>query len=221
MNLISLSFSKLFCLMKCPKVFFLSLLILSMLSLGLALIAEIWFNLLPCLLCQYQRIPFILVIAFASLGYALCSKQKCSQAPTFLKEKIEEKKCTAPSTPHPAPSMNSSSKYKTTSIPILFLVICCGTAFLCNALLGFYHSGIERKWWPSFLEGCSIPSLGNDPEAILETIMNAPAVRCDEMPWVDPLLGLSMANYNTALSLLLSIFCFGSFLLLMKRRSKN
>ncbi len=75
-------------------------------------------------------------------------------------------------------------------------------AYTGNSALAFYHTGVERKWWPSHLEGCSVPDLGSSPEELLNSILNAPAVRCDEIPWQDPLLGLSMANYNI-------VFCAG------------
>lgn len=75
-----------------------------------------------------------------------------------------------------------------------------GLTFLINAAIALYHTGVERHWWKSFLEGCSVPEL--DPNDILGSIKAAPNARCDEIPWADPILGLSMANYNV-------IFCFG------------
>lgn len=80
------------------------------------------------------------------------------------------------------------------------------TAFFTNSVIASYHTGVERKWWASHLEGCSVPDLGSDPDKIMEAIMSAPAVRCDEIPWADPYLGLSMANYN-------AIACFALFVL--------
>lgn len=75
--------------------------------------------------------------------------------------------------------------------------------FLSNAVIAFYHSGVERKWWKSFLEGCSVPQLDGNADQILAQIqMITKAVRCDEIPWADPIFGLSMANYNVA-------FCLG------------
>lgn len=88
--------------------------------------------------------------------------------------------------------------------------------FLANSGIAFYHTGVERHWWPSFLEGCAIPDLGDDPEKILEAILSAPAVRCDEIPWADPILGLSMANYNVMLCLGLSVACLISAILIRK-----
>ncbi len=75
-----------------------------------------------------------------------------------------------------------------------------------NVGLALYHSGIERKWWVSAVEGCKVPIMNGDTEALLTQLMKAPTARCDEIPWVDPLLGLSMANWNVP-------FCLGLFLL--------
>ena len=77
-------------------------------------------------------------------------------------------------------------------------------SFLINSIIAFYHTGVERKWWVSFLEGCATPDLSGDISALLARIQAAPAVRCDEIPWADPVLGLSMANYNV-------MFCLGLF----------
>ncbi|MFA5592389.1 MAG: disulfide bond formation protein B [Micavibrio sp.] len=74
-------------------------------------------------------------------------------------------------------------------------------AFLANAVIAFYHTGVERKWWASFLEGCTIPSLEGNIMDVLAQIEAAPMARCDEIPWTDPVIGLSMANYNVALCL--------------------
>lgn len=88
--------------------------------------------------------------------------------------------------------------------------------FAVNAALAFYHSGVERKWWISIFEGCSAPDLSGSPEELMARIMNTPAARCDEIPWADPLLGLSMANYNVALCAGLVLLC----LIFLARRHK-
>lgn len=76
--------------------------------------------------------------------------------------------------------------------------------FLTNAVFAFYHTGVERKWWPSFLEGCSIPKIEGNITDVLAQIQAAPLVRCDEIPWTDPVIGLSMANYNVVFCLVLA-----------------
>lgn len=77
-----------------------------------------------------------------------------------------------------------------------------GLTFIANSIIAAYHTGVERHWWKSFLEGCAVPDLGDNPDNILEILENTQAARCDEIPWADPILGLSMANYNV-------IFCLG------------
>lgn len=77
-----------------------------------------------------------------------------------------------------------------------------GITFLINSVIAFYHTGVELKWWKSHFEGCAVPDLGSDPANILAIIEQSKAARCDEIPWSDPILNLSMANYNV-------LFCFG------------
>ncbi|MEM8648285.1 MAG: disulfide bond formation protein B [Pseudomonadota bacterium] len=72
-------------------------------------------------------------------------------------------------------------------------------AALTTAGIGAFHTGVERGWWegPST---CSSQSIGDlSPEELLDQIMNAPLVRCDEVAW--QLLGLSMASWNALFSL--------------------
>ncbi len=78
-------------------------------------------------------------------------------------------------------------------------------AFALNAVIAFYHSGVERHWWKSFLEGCAVPDMEGDITDVLARIAATPAARCDEIPWTDPVLGLSMANYNVMACLVLTI----------------
>lgn len=86
-----------------------------------------------------------------------------------------------------------------TTVPALSLM---GLAFLSNSVIAFYHSGVERHWWKSFLEGCAVPDMTGDINDVLAAIeARTKAVPCDQIPWADPLLGLSMANYNV-------VFCF-------------
>lgn len=86
--------------------------------------------------------------------------------------------------------------------------------FLINAGIAFYHTGVERKWWPSD-ELCRLPP-AQGGQSFIENILSAPMGRCDEIPWADPLLGLSMANYNVILCLGLAVLCA---LAALRRRS--
>jgi disulfide bond formation protein DsbB len=68
-------------------------------------------------------------------------------------------------------------------------------AILVSGLIGAFHAGVEYGWWEG-LTSCSTVDLGGgDP---LEAIMNAPLVRCDEVPW--SLFGISLAGWNFLIS---------------------
>lgn len=64
--------------------------------------------------------------------------------------------------------------------------------------IGIYHAGVERGLWegPSSCTSGSISGLST--EELMEQIMAAPLVRCDEIPW--EMFGLSMAGWNALLS---------------------
>lgn len=81
-------------------------------------------------------------------------------------------------------------------------------ACLANAAIAFYHTGVERKWWASFLEGCTIPEIKGNITDVLAQIESTPPARCDEIPWTDPLIGLSMANYNVLFCGVLALAAF-------------
>lgn len=70
-----------------------------------------------------------------------------------------------------------------------------------TAGIGYFHAGVEQGWWegPSSCTSSSIDGL--TPEQLLEQIMAAPLVRCDEIAWA--LGGISMAGWNGLLSTLL------------------
>ncbi|MEL6992697.1 MAG: disulfide bond formation protein B [Pseudomonadota bacterium] len=84
-------------------------------------------------------------------------------------------------------------------LPGRILALLGAAAALTTAGIGVFHTGVERDWWegPST---CSSQPIGDlSPEELLDQIMNAPLVRCDEVAW--QLLGLSMASWNALFSL--------------------
>lgn len=89
--------------------------------------------------------------------------------------------------------------------PAKFFLGLVSITFLANSAIAAYHTGVERKWWPSFLEGCTIPKMEGNITDVLAQIEASPIVRCDEIPWTDPFLGLSMANYNVLFCLALAV----------------
>ncbi len=76
-------------------------------------------------------------------------------------------------------------------------------AALCTAGIGFYHTGVERGWWqgPSSCTSGSVSGLSVDE--LMDQIMAAPLVRCDEVPW--EMFSLSMASWNAIVSLILAL----------------
>ncbi|MCB1531570.1 MAG: disulfide bond formation protein B [Alphaproteobacteria bacterium] len=151
---------------------------ISLFSLLAALASEVFWGLEPCILCIYQRIPFLAVVIFAVLGFAF--KRKSAATNTLL-------------------GMSA-------------------LAFLINSMIAFYHTGVEQKWWISAVEGCAVPAdFGMSEQSMLENILSAPSARCDEIPWADPVLGLSMANYNVILCLGLFALCAASLILVRKK----
>ena len=67
--------------------------------------------------------------------------------------------------------------------------------------IGFFHAGVEQGWWegPSTCTSGDIGGLS--AEELMNQIMAAPLVRCDEIPW--DMFGLSMAGWNAAISAVL------------------
>lgn len=76
-------------------------------------------------------------------------------------------------------------------------------AALTTAAVGLYHTGVERGWWEGPSTCTSGPIGGLSTEELMDQIMNAPLVQCNEVVW--SLAGLSMASWNAVLSLFLTL----------------
>jgi disulfide bond formation protein DsbB len=92
-----------------------------------------------------------------------------------------------------------------------------GLTFLANTVIAGFHTGVERKWWKG-LEGCSAPDMSGSMADILARIKAAPIARCDEIPWADPIIGLSMANYNVIFCLGIAAYCAIAFIKSLKAK---
>ena len=79
-----------------------------------------------------------------------------------------------------------------------------GLAALTTSFIGFYHSGVERKWWPG-PASCTGRGLSSDMDNLLSFEGAAP-VLCDEIPW--QMFGLTMANLNGIGSLVVAVLWF-------------
>jgi disulfide bond formation protein DsbB len=66
-----------------------------------------------------------------------------------------------------------------------------------SGAIGVFHAGVEYGWWEG-LTRCST-SFGAGGGVTLDSIMNAPLIRCDVAPW--DFLGISLAGWNGILSL--------------------
>ncbi len=80
-----------------------------------------------------------------------------------------------------------------------------GLTMLVSTGLAIYHTGVERHWW---LGPTTCTSRGVDLSAasdcgLLDPNCGAPIVLCDQIAW--DLFGLSMANYNAIISLVLMV----------------
>lgn len=82
------------------------------------------------------------------------------------------------------------------------LILAGALAALTTAGIGVYHAGVEQGWWPG-PDTCSAqPVTGLTPEELLDQILAAPVVRCDDIPWA--LFGVSMAGWNALASFALA-----------------
>jgi disulfide bond formation protein DsbB len=90
----------------------------------------------------------------------------------------------------------------------LVLVLISITALIATAAIGFYHVGVEYRWWRG-PQGCAanIPS-GLSVEELKRYLFGAKMVRCDEVAW--SLWGLSMAAWNAILSATLAVVLGGA-----------
>ena len=98
-------------------------------------------------------------------------------------------------------------RFSSLGMAILGLMI---IALFYDAGVAIYHVGVEQKWWQGPSECSSTIDMTLTGEALLEAIMNAPLVKCDEVQW--SLFGVSMAGYNAIIALSLASFGTASFL---------
>ena len=71
-------------------------------------------------------------------------------------------------------------------------------SLLVGAGLAAWHSGVELKILPGPSACSGGVALDGSPAALLDQLLAAPVVRCDEVPW--SLFGLSMANWNSIIT---------------------
>lgn len=89
------------------------------------------------------------------------------------------------------------------ALPGRLLPLLGALAALTTSGVGLYHTGVERGWWEGPSTCTSGDVSGLSPEQLMEQIMAAPLVRCDEVAW--ELLDLSMASWNAIAALGLAL----------------
>lgn len=82
-------------------------------------------------------------------------------------------------------------------------------AAMVTSGIGAYHFGVEHKWWEGPKTCTSGGTEGLSASELLDQIMAAPVIRCDEIAW--QFVGISMAGWNFILSAFLVLIWFAAF----------
>ncbi len=82
-------------------------------------------------------------------------------------------------------------------LPLLGMIAALGTA-----AIGAYHTGVEKGWWEGPATCSAQGTEGLSAQELMDQILAAPLVRCDEVAW--SMLGLSMASWNMIAALVLA-----------------
>ena len=87
---------------------------------------------------------------------------------------------------------------------IVVVLIIIALVFLGSTALATYHVGIEQQWWEGTKAcGGGLRASGLSLGELRTRLLDQPIVRCDRPAWA--LFGLSLAGFNIALSLGLTI----------------
>jgi disulfide bond formation protein DsbB len=90
---------------------------------------------------------------------------------------------------------------------------------LCSAALGVYHAGVEWRFWPGPAD-CTGPLADlSSGGSLLDQLNGVHVVRCDEAAW--RLLGISLAGYNTLISLAMATIAGYGLLALRGRPARS
>ena len=98
----------------------------------------------------------------------------------------------------------SLSRDATAGRTIVALLIVIALVFLAGTVLATYHVGIEQRWWEGTKAcGGGLRTSGLSLDELRTRLLDQPIVRCDRPAWT--IFGISLAGYNIALSLGLTI----------------
>ena len=89
-------------------------------------------------------------------------------------------------------------------LPFALIPLLGALAAAITGGIGVFHTGVEKGWWEGPTTCTSGSTVGLTPQELMEQILAAPLVRCDEVAW--SLFGLSMASWNAVISLTLVLF---------------
>ena len=79
-----------------------------------------------------------------------------------------------------------------------FIVYLAAISIAISGLIGGFHAGVEYGWWEGVTSCASMSAPSASSAEMLDTIMNAPLVRCDQPQWT--LWGISLAGFNFVIS---------------------
>ena len=86
-------------------------------------------------------------------------------------------------------------------VPWAILPLIGALSAAITGAIGVYHSGVEKRWWPG-PDTCTSGDISDlSTDELMDQILGAPLVRCDEVSWA--FMGLSMATWNALLSFVL------------------
>lgn len=133
-------------------------------AVGMALVGQFVFGLVPCVLCLYQRVPYAVVAGLTALGLML--------------------------------PLSATVRWR--------LIGVSAVVFLAGAGIAFYHVGVEAHWWAA-ATGCAGTPVGQMTIEQLQSQLWTPQKPCDQVDF--RFLGLSLAGWNTLISLALAAGC--------------
>lgn len=161
-----------------PRLVPVAILAVSLAALAWALASQYVFGFEPCVLCLYQRLPYVATTIFAAAALVLPVGGGARAA----------------------------------------VVALCAATFLGGAGVAFFHVGVEEHWWPG-TAGCGgVLAADVSVEDLRAALADKAPKACDEVDW--RLFGLSLAGYNTILSLMLAAGCLVGARTLAKRAER-
>ncbi|MFC7703765.1 disulfide bond formation protein B [Plastorhodobacter daqingensis] len=101
------------------------------------------------------------------------------------------------------------------ALPARIWAVLGAIAAAATAGIGAYHAGVEQGWWQGPTTCTAAPIGGLSTDQLLDHILNAPVIRCDDIAW--SFLGLSMPAWNALLSLGLAGIWIAAFIALSRR----